>query len=289
MLSDITIRQYIARNLLVPNGDPAKATQAAYHFSAGKVFTGGKDCQVLDWGIPQPTDHYKIAPGAMVWVRMREAVSLPDDICAVWWQTHSLSKRGIMLINMSIVDPGYVGHLTCLLVNFGNQHVAITPDTTVAKLAFFRTDQAVNLPFSGTATQATYDADVLQTATNGPTSFLQLDNLSTELGAKKAAILQEIAEDAPKKLLKTYTYAVLGLLALILATSTIPWIQSLVKPNLENAVQDAIDKRVSGQLSMMPSEREKALSLRVEKLERALAAKQQGSQATPKKATQVVP
>jgi deoxycytidine triphosphate deaminase len=272
----------MANGQLVPHGSQANAHQAAYHFTAGKIFSGGDDCAVVDWTSPQSTSarEYLIRPGAMVWVRMLDEVKLPDDICAVWWQTNSMSRKGIMLINMSIVDPGYSGYLTCLLVNFGKQVVVIDPTTIVAKLAFFQTDVAVAQPLPALPS-GNYDADVLQTAANGPKSFLQLDNLSTELGAKKKEILEDIARDAPKKLMGAYVWATLGLVLLALATSIIPRLQALIKPDLDQAVQDAIDKRVAGQLSMLPSDREKALNIRVEKLEKALADAQAAKPAPP--------
>lgn len=268
MLSDQTIRRMMSSGWLVPAGDAQKAAQAAYHFTAGKIFVGGQTSPELDWSSPAPGATYAIAPGAMVWVRMKDEVRLPNNICAVWWQTHSLSKKGIMLLNMSVVDPGYSGLLTCLLVNFGAQHVVITPDTPIAKLAFFRVDHDVSAPFLGGSSVTAYDADILQTAANGPKSFMQLENLKTELGARKQEILAEIAADAPKKLAKTYAYAALGLIILIIATTAVPWIQSKFKPNLEDIIQAEIDKRVAAQLSLTASEREKALTQRVEALEK---------------------
>ena len=48
-----------------------------------------------------------------------------------------LSRQGVLLLNISLVEPGYEGYLTTVLVNFGNKNVVISPTTTIAKVAFF--------------------------------------------------------------------------------------------------------------------------------------------------------
>jgi hypothetical protein len=41
-----------------------------------------------------------------------------------------------MILNTSIVEPGYDGQLSCVLVNFSSQQQTLSPDTPIAKLNF---------------------------------------------------------------------------------------------------------------------------------------------------------
>jgi deoxycytidine triphosphate deaminase len=43
----------------------------------------------------------------MVWIRTRDKVKIPNDMVGFWWQTNTLSRQGLMLVNMSMVEPGY--------------------------------------------------------------------------------------------------------------------------------------------------------------------------------------
>ncbi len=243
VLSAKTIKEDIAAGKLVSSASLGMVSECSYQFRAGKIFTGGHSGQVIDWTDNADHGDFKIEPGAMVWIRMREGVTLPPDICAFWGQTNKLSRKGIMLANMSLVEPGYSGPLACLFVNFGKNTVVIRDDTPMAKLLFLRTDGTTAGSPVGVDLKS-YDGDLRETAVNGAGSFLRLDELSTELNVKKQEILDDIASDAPKALRRAFVYAALGLFLLTVALGVVPWLQSLVQPNLASSITDAVDKRL---------------------------------------------
>lgn len=114
---------------LINDGDSSRVRGCAYSFVAGKIFPSPHSDEpahkdVLDWttqvvGAWPGEEVYEICPGELVSMRTREAVRMPADVCGIWNQTDGLSRKGLMLVNLSAVPPGYEGHLTCTFVNFG--------------------------------------------------------------------------------------------------------------------------------------------------------------------------
>ena len=250
ILSDTSIAAGLANGRFIEGGDQAFVGPCSYQFRAGKIFTGGEPVNIVDWTVPPANAVFVIKPGAMVWIRMRERVSLPNNVCATWWQTNTLSKKGIMLINMSVVDPGYQGQLACLFVNFGKVSVPINPGTTVAKLLFHVIDHDVAHPFTGRTPDPLYDDDLYAVALAGPSSFLNVSQLSTELIVQKEKILTDIADEAPKRVRRAFVWAFLGLVLLVAALSFVPWLQTQISPNLKDFVGKVVDEHLIERLSV---------------------------------------
>ena len=100
-----------------------------------------------------------------------------------------------MLINMSMVDPGYEGSLACLFVNFGRQPVDIDPGITVARLVFHRLDGG-NVPFGKGAPREEYDRQLRDVALNGPTSFLSFQEFSAAFQTERDRVFESFKLDA---------------------------------------------------------------------------------------------
>jgi len=250
VLSDTTVAARMAREELIERGDVALVGPCSYQFRAGKIITGGESAEIIDWTNPPANAVFVIKPSAMIWVRMRERVKLPNDICATWWQTNTLSKKGIMLINMSVVEPGYEGQLACLFVNFGKTNVPINPGTIVAKLVFQYVEGRVSSPFSHRTADQQYDDDLYEVALAGPPSFLNVTQLSAELSVQKEKILKDIAEDAPKRVRGAFVWAFLGLILLVAALSFVPWLQTKIVPNLKDYVGQTVDEHLVARLAV---------------------------------------
>lgn len=203
ILSDATIQEMIGKGGLVIGGDPTRARHNSYPFRAGKVFHPGPDGEVVDWSRQDGPPDTRVLPGQMVWVRVRECVKLPNDLCALWWQTNTLSRNGLMLVNMSMVEPGYEGPLACLFVNFGKEPVVLYPETEVAKLVFARLDQPAASPFTYRTSVEAYDRALRDLAVRSSPSFLQVAELTSQLKLERQSALAEIqnaTEDAGRKL-----------------------------------------------------------------------------------------
>lgn len=205
VFSDNTILAKFSQ--LIREGDVDRVRGCAYSFVAGKIFPSPQpehpaQRTVVDWTSMDVSawpgeDAYEICPGELVSLRTRESVKMPADVCGIWNQTDSLSREGLMLVNLSAVPPGYEGHLTCTFVNFGKNRVRIQPDTRVAKLMFLSLDVAVN-KLSGVWETRKYDSKIAKMASESPATFLQISEQSRalkELIADGAAKIKKITED----------------------------------------------------------------------------------------------
>lgn len=196
LLTDHQIRERLSRGGLVEGGLADDAVGCSYKFKSGKIFPAGRQEPPLDWDSESVgCDEFTAEPGTIFWIRTNHKVHLPDDICAFWWQTNELSKKGIMLVNMSMVDPGYRGYLACLFVNFGNQRVLIHRDTTVARLVFVQLGTAVESPFRGSIAPKKYDGQLREISINAASSFLQVNEQAARVSEELKAFERNATEN----------------------------------------------------------------------------------------------
>src|SRR6266851_3819687 len=104
ILSNLEIQARMKKGELILDGDESRIRSCHYEVTPGKIIRTGdvedRD-QVVDWTDVEAhrADIEPVLPGAMVWMRTRERVKMPHDVCAFWWQTNTLSKQGLMLVN----------------------------------------------------------------------------------------------------------------------------------------------------------------------------------------------
>lgn len=158
-----------------------RAVHCTYEFRPAKIYPGGVNDSgrdfVVDWTSgPTENRRYLVQPGAMVWIRVRESVAMPNDACGLWLQTNTLSRKGLLLINTSLVEPGYCGPLSCHFVNFGKIAVEIYAETALAKLLILKLDVAAAEPFEKAPVR--YDEMIAGLAAQSAKSFLQVSEIS---------------------------------------------------------------------------------------------------------------
>lgn len=193
VLSDKTIREAIQRNELVTGAELHRAKHCAYEFRPGRVVYGGvtpdQTIRAVDFSGKQ-VESTLIGPSAVVWVRSRERVKIPSDKVGLWIQTNSLSRRGLLLLNSTLVEPGYEGYLSAHLVNLGSQPVVLAPDDTIAKLVFFTLD-IPSTDLVDPAKYANYDAFLDTLAAASAATFLRISELLPDLKRQVDGLLDE--------------------------------------------------------------------------------------------------
>jgi deoxycytidine triphosphate deaminase len=275
VLSDATLRARIKAGELVVGGSDSQVMFCAYQFTPEKIFAPGVEGAVVDWKSPPADAHYVIAPGALVWMRVKGIVKMPVDLAAFYWQTNSLSRKGLMLVNSSLVEPGYEGPLACLFANFGREPVVVHPGTTVAKLIFLRLDADAAEPLRLTLSATKYDRDLKEVAVTAPASFLQVSELSKKLDrqleeavgtiktaaattredekraltAARAAEEKELTENLDKRLRKAFVLAVLGLAIMSAGLTIASYVQRWIRPNIESEIRDQVQAEVRSRLA----------------------------------------
>jgi dCTP deaminase len=294
VLSEESIREHLQNRQIIINGNGGDVRGSSYSCHALKVIPGG-DSQpnpaepavgqnVIDFSAAGAPQAYRVPPRQLVWVLIRERVRLPNNVCAFWWQTNSLSRKGLMLVNMSMVDAGYEGSLACLFVNFGRSSVDIDPDITIARLVFHTVDHA-NTPYGRGEEPQDYERTLREVALHGPSSFLSLqeftaaftvekqkalDEFTTQARTNAIQVQREISDNLPGFLYKSYGIAAAGFALLALAISVTPWIKDRlaldVDKNIATAVDSAIGKRLQP-VATVDADEVRTLNQRVHDLE----------------------
>lgn len=138
ILTDVKIKKRIDSEGLLSNHDLASIKNCGYTLCIGKVFQPqtGKE-EILNTPVGNTVARvWQIGPSETLVIRTREKVKMPKDLCAIYTPLHSLSRQGLMLINASIVEPGYEGYLSCFLVNFSSKPITLKQDDLISKITF---------------------------------------------------------------------------------------------------------------------------------------------------------
>ena len=181
VLSDGELKARMGRGELVIGGDPDRASECSYSFVSGAAFLAGSHERPIEFPGEANRAEVVVKPGQMIWIRTQEQVAIPHDLVGLWWQTNGLSRKGLMLVNMSMVEPGYVGDLACLFVNFGKCNVVIGHGAVIAKMIFLKIAGETVHPFADHTPRERYDERLRDLAMNQPTSFLQVGERMAEL------------------------------------------------------------------------------------------------------------
>ena len=188
VLSDTTIRDRLSS--LVPNGQKDDAKHCAYEFTAAKVFKGSAPAPL----IVSDDAPVVVGPAELVWILAKEEINVPDNCVGMWVQTQTLSRKGLLLLNHSLVEPGYRGPLHAVFVNFGRAKVPINPVTKIAKVMFFELDKNADslVKFDTSA----YENLILEISANAPDSFMELSSLVPSLKAEADEHIRALQTEA---------------------------------------------------------------------------------------------
>jgi deoxycytidine triphosphate deaminase len=184
ILSDSEIRTHVAAGRLLANYDPNRIKYCGYELTLGDIFlpeTGEMQSIAAAPAPAGPGIHssvkcWTVRPAETLLAITRETVIIPDSVCATYGQLNRLANRGLMILNTSIVEPGYNGPLSCLLVNFSSQPVSLCPGESIAKINFH---QLLGVPtiLQPTITRADYERQVAKNAVLLPKSLLDISGV----------------------------------------------------------------------------------------------------------------
>jgi ammonia channel protein AmtB len=126
----------------------------------------------------------------MVLVITKEAIHLPEGLCATYGQLNRLANQGLMILNTSIVEPGYDGPLSCVLVNFSSQQHALSPDEPIAKVNFH---QVCGIPgvLQTRIARDKYEEAASKNATSLPKSLLDVAGVEERVAEKVGSAIRK--------------------------------------------------------------------------------------------------
>jgi deoxycytidine triphosphate deaminase len=199
VLSDSEIKIRVTKDKLLELHDPGKIKYCGYELTLGSVvepktgdlvsLTGGPKGWVRgvrNWiaGSSNAARCFVLEPADTMIIVTREVLNMPKDLCATYGQLNRLANHGLMILNTSVVEPGYSGPLSCVLVNFSSQRLSLVPGESIAKLNFHTLQGLPDSFYPGKFDHDTYEQLASQNATCLPRSLLDISGVEERVTQK---------------------------------------------------------------------------------------------------------
>jgi len=220
MLTDIEINQRVTADHMI---DPFRADgllHCRYNLRAARVFSAETGTeQVIGERLPDGSTRrvWSISPTETLIIMTCERVRIPWDIVGQYGQLFRLAQQGLILINTSIVEPGYDGPLSCVVVNLSKSDITIEPDSEIAKLTF----ELLSAPPANQRPQVIpsdrYVSILAAAAVKLPKSFMGIEQVS-----------QEVSDKVNADVKKSITFGGVILIFLLVLSTLQPWISGLI-------------------------------------------------------------
>jgi deoxycytidine triphosphate deaminase len=210
---------------------------STYDLSIGEIIPGGRKPAVLPRG-----QEYLLPPGGTIRVVANESLRLPSNITGHALPRNTLCTKGVLAINIGIVDPGFEGPISSTLINFGDTDFPVRLGEAFLRVSFHRCPASPHADRS----QHWEREEYVKEARSQVREYLAPTFLNIEKTAKQAA---NRAFGSFKKSL--FLWATLAAVLLALITVFAPLGASLVDRRLsdrrgwEEETTKAIEQRVS--------------------------------------------
>jgi deoxycytidine triphosphate deaminase len=133
---------------MVLNGDQIR--------SRGLIIDGMKDKSIRDCGydltistllgkndqgkIEDNAEEFDLDPQGIALAVSNETLKLPWDVCAHAIVKTTLCREGVLAINIGVIDPGWEGPVSSILLNFGRSTYRLKKDEAFLRLTFHTLD-----------------------------------------------------------------------------------------------------------------------------------------------------
>ena len=226
-LNDKEINAQLSKEKLVVNSDPSKVRSCYYDLTIGNVFFPTRPFFPIN--SENKPEYFCIDPMGIVWIRMKEILNLPENVCGFLFQTNSFSKKGLSILNLSAVSPGYNGPITFIAVNLSGKPLYIKWKDDVARIFFGKlSGGAAVTSGQSTADVYAYDDEISHILSDRENTFLDIETL-------KAGLSNSIVSDAEAVVKRaTRTAVFLGALV-IFGVTVIPPLTGYVYQAINSA------------------------------------------------------
>ena len=261
-LNDEDITAAVIKGELIDPYKPENVRNCRYYLRVGRVFmpetgnellldpvavhpasTGAAQSRPLAWCIE---------PSETLVVMTEEVINIPPHLFATYGPLNHLAQQGLLLVNPSIIEPGYKGPLSCYFVNFSSQAIRIAPGASITKICFHHLSRPPKNLVSQTISRDDYAQNLSEAAQSYPKSFLGVGKLE-----------ERAAEAATKSVRTSITYGGI-ILGLLLFFNTLEpfinkflWDRAGVVSNSSRAEIEAIKSQLDKQQQKLDDERQR--------------------------------
>ena len=132
-------------------------------------------CDGLDW----KRKKFLLKPRGLVWIKSSERFKLPNNITALATLKTTWTHKGILALNVGLVDPGWEGPLSTVIVNFSKVDFPLHLGEPFFRLMFIE-----HKPTNAQSINKSHKDYLLSTLDNSvkfSDTFLTMDTLSGEI------------------------------------------------------------------------------------------------------------
>ena len=159
---------------IIESFDEKKFRNASYDLSIDKIITmDGKE----------RASGYKIKSQEMIWVICKEKFNMPMDVIGFAHMYTHRTREGILSMNTGIIDPGYEGKISTLLINFGKGEQSILKNSVLLRVTFADINNKNNelKPSRIIMDDDTYWGIIQESTKNFDKTFLNMETVYTKL------------------------------------------------------------------------------------------------------------
>jgi hypothetical protein len=112
-------------------GEPGEAPRGSYwtvgrKLKIGKIYThSGED-----------VDFLVLEPQGIAHLVSKERLELPQDVCAFAHVVTGLCNKGLLTLNIGVIDPGWSNHVSSSILNFSSEPRLLTVDEEFIRVSF---------------------------------------------------------------------------------------------------------------------------------------------------------
>lgn len=179
----------------------------------------------------------------MVVVVSRERLEMPKDTLAHCLPHTSLQNQGVMSFGHGIVDPGYEGRISCMLVNFGADELTLDEDDSFLRLAFHEIeplqDETIVNEFRRLylVSDDLYISRCREMARDLPNTFLDVPELSRRIAEERIGGMERIMGKGLAG--ATIVLSVIAILITVMGYFVTPAVEEFTSDGVsENAAQE---------------------------------------------------
>jgi dUTPase len=239
---------------LVENSSDENLYRAStYDLSVGEIIPAGSVS-----GGPE----YRLPSGGTVRVVSKELLKLPDDITGHALLKNELCRKGVLAINIGVIDPGFEGPLSSILINFGREDFVVKQGAPFMRISFHRCPISPKAAKSEKYNREKYISNVRDEVA----AYMAPTFLNMEATAGRAAERAFVSFKEGLVVWATLVAVLLALLA-IFAPLGASYVDKYVvaRDQHETAMEQAIEKKVEDRYET----RLKTLSDQIETLKQA--------------------
>lgn len=141
--------------------------------------------EIIPAGSVSGGSEYRLPPGGTVRVVSRELLKLPNEITGHALLKNELCRKGVLAINIGVIDPGFEGPLSSILINFGREDFVVKRGAPFLRISFHRCPMSPKATRSAKYNRDQYVSNVRdEVAAYMAPTFLNLD-VTTEKAAAR--------------------------------------------------------------------------------------------------------